>query len=207
MSNLAGPAIVVRSVNVGAIREVEWRGELVRTGIWKRPVDGPVAVVGVNLAGDDQADRTVHGGPDKAVYAYSVEDYAYWAEREAFMVYPGLFGENLTVEGLDLRAARAGERWRVGTTLLEVAQPRLPCYKLGIRVDDSAFLRRFQAAHRPGAYLRIVEEGVVTAGDAVQVVSRPDHDVTMALMAASVTDRAKRAAVRAAPQIPDHWRD
>lgn len=198
---------LVRSVNVGAIREVEWRGEHVPTGIWKRPVDGPVAVRGVNLAGDDQADRRVHGGPDKAVYAYAIEDYAWWAGQEAFTVHPGLFGENLTTEGIDLSAARAGDRWCVGTTLLEVAQPRLPCFKLGIRVGDSTFLKRFQAAHRPGAYLRIIEEGVVTAGDAVAVVSRPDHEVTMALMAGSITDRTKRAAVLKAPQIPAHWRD
>ncbi|MEP7116655.1 MAG: MOSC domain-containing protein [Acidobacteriota bacterium] len=200
-------SVVLRSVNVGAIRDVAWRGEIVRTGIWKQPVAGPVAVRGVNLVGDDQADRTVHGGPDKAVYAYAVEDYAYWAERETFAVYPGLFGENLTTEGIDLSSARAGDRWRVGTTLLEVAQPRLPCYKLGIRVDDNTFLKRFQAAHRPGAYFRIITAGVITAGDSVAVVSRPDHQVTMALMAASVTDRAKRAAVRAAPQIPAHWRE
>ena len=116
------------SVNVGAIREIEWRGGIVRTGIWKHSVDGPVSVRGVNLVGDDQADRSVHGGADKAIYAYSVEDYDFWSKTETFPIVHGLFGENLTVRGLDLSSAIVGERWRVGSTLLEVAQPRLPCY-------------------------------------------------------------------------------
>ena len=200
-------ASVVLSVNVGAVREVESRGRVVRTGIWKTPVDGPVLVRGVNLAGDDQADRSVHGGPDKAVYAYAVEDYAYWGEREVFPVHAGVFGENLTVQGLDLGRCVIGERWQVGTVVLEVAQPRLPCFKLGIRVGDTTFLKRFQAAIRPGAYLRIIEEGVLTAGDGVRVLTRPDHGVTIALMAESVTDPVKARAIQAAPQLPAGWRD
>ena len=207
MSRRAAPDGIILTVNVGGIREVESRGRVVHTGIWKKPVDGPVLVRGVNLAGDDQADRTVHGGPDKAVYAYAVEDYAYWGEREVFPVHAGVFGENLTVQGLDLGRAVVGERWQIGTALLEVAQPRLPCYELGIRVGDASFLRRFQAAIRPGAYLRIIEEGAVTAGDEVRVVSRPDHGVTIALMAESVTDPVKAQAIQAAPQLPAGWRD
>ena len=200
-------ASVVLSVNVGAVREVESRGRVVRTGIWKTPVDGPVLVRGVTLAGDDQADRSVHGGPDKAVYAYAVEDYAYWGEREVFPVHAGVFGENLTVQGLDLGRCVIGERWQVGTVVLEVAQPRLPCFKLGIRVGDATFLKRFQAAIRPGAYLRIIEEGVLTAGDGVRVLTRPDHGVTIALMAESVTDPVKARAIQAAPKLPAGWRD
>jgi MOSC domain-containing protein YiiM len=195
----------VVSVNVGAIREIEWRGGIVRTGIWKQSVDGPVLVRGVNLAGDDQADRSVHGGADKAVYAYSVEDYEFWSKRETFPIHHGLFGENLTVQGLDLAGALVGERWRVGSTLLEVAQPRLPCYKLGIRVDDSRFLKRFQSALRPGAYLRIIEEGAIQAGDAVHVVERPSHAVTLRLMVQSVSDGAKARAIQAAPRLPANW--
>src|SRR4051812_40165888 len=149
----------VISVNVGAIRQVEWRGRLVTTGIWKYPVEGRVGVRGVNVDGDDQADRTVHGGPDKAVYAYSREDYDFWQEVEGVETSPGLFGENLTVEGLDLSAALVGERWRVGSTLLEVAQPRLPCFKLGIRLGDPRFPKRFKVASRMGAYPRIIEAG------------------------------------------------
>src|SRR6185369_13323010 len=126
----------VLSVNVGRAREVEWRGEMITTAIWKTPVTRRVALRGVNLAGDDQADRTVHGGPDKAVYAYAREDYDYWRTTEGLDVEPALFGENLTTEGVDLSAALIGERWSVGSTVLEVAQIRLPCFKLGIRLGD-----------------------------------------------------------------------
>jgi MOSC domain-containing protein YiiM len=197
----------VISVNVGAIRELVWRGQAVRTGIWKHSVDGPVPLRGVNLVGDDQADRTVHGGPDKAVYAYAIEDYAFWAKREPFEVGPGVFGENMTVQGLDLTGALVGDRWRVGTALLEVAQPRLPCFKLGIRVGDPRFLKRFQLAIRPGAYLRIIEEGIIQAGDDVHITERPTHTVTMGLMAESVRDEAKARAIQAAPQLPENWRE
>jgi MOSC domain-containing protein YiiM len=196
----------VISVNVGAIRELKWRGQTVRTGIWKHSVDGPVALRGVNFVGDDQADRTVHGGADKAVYAYSIEDYDYWAKHEAFDVGPAVFGENLTVKGMDLTGALVGDRWRVGTALLEVAQPRLPCFKLGIRVADPRFPQRFQSAIRPGAYLRIIEEGVIRAGDRVHVIERPAHAVTMGLMVESVRDEAKARAIQVAPRLPENWR-
>jgi MOSC domain-containing protein YiiM len=182
----------VLSVNVGAVREVEWRGRRVTTAIWKSPVAGRVEVRGVNLDGDDQADRRVHGGPDKAVYAYAREDYDHWREREGIETPVGLFGENLTVEGLDLPAALVGERWRVGSTLLEVAQPRTPCYKLGIRLGDDDFPRRFVEVGRPGAYLRIVREGDVGAGDAVEVTFRPDHGVTLRAVWEARTDPRRR---------------
>ena len=133
----------VLSVNVGGIREVEWRGHLVTTGIWKHPVSGRVAIRGVNVLGDDQADRSVHGGVDKAVYAYAREDYDFWRDEVGLETPPGLFGENLTVEGLDLSSALVGDRWSIGSVVLEVAQPRLPCLKLGIRMGDPAFPRRF----------------------------------------------------------------
>lgn len=121
----------------------------------------------MNFIGDDQADRTVHGGVDKAVYSYAREDYEFWREHEGLETAPGLFGENLTLEGIDLSSARVGERWRVGSALLEVTQPRLPCFKLGIRMGDNHFPKRFQRVSRMGAYLRIIEEGDVGAGDPV----------------------------------------
>ena len=139
--------------------------------------------------------------------AYAIEDYDYWAERETFAIGAGLFGENLTVRGMDLSGALVGERWRVGTALLEVAQPRLPCYKLGIRVDDSRFIKRFQKALRPGAYLRIIEEGAIQAGDRIQVIERPAHGVTMRLMVESLDDAAKARAIQAAPRLPENWRE
>jgi MOSC domain-containing protein YiiM len=196
----------VLSVNVGAVREVEWRGKRVTTGIWKHPVDGRVAIRGVNLDGDDQADRTVHGGVDKAVYAYAREDYDFWRDEEGMETHPGLFGENLTVEGIDLSAALAGERWSVGSAVLEVAQPRLPCFKLGIRVGDPNFPKRFQAALRMGAYLRIVREGDVGAGDRVEVMDRPAHGVTLRDMAGALRYREKVAALLRISRLPEFWR-
>jgi MOSC domain-containing protein YiiM len=197
----------VLSLNVGPVREVAWRGTLVHTAIWKSSVgDRALPLRAVNFLGDDQADRTVHGGPDKAVYAYADEDYQHWASNEGIAVEPGLFGENLTLLGVDLRHAIAGERWRVGSTLLEVAQPRLPCYKLGIRMGDPHFLRRFMSVGRPGAYLRIIEEGEVRAGDAVHVVSRPDHGVTLRQMVESLGDPRRAAALLVVPGLPEFWR-
>jgi MOSC domain-containing protein YiiM len=180
----------------------------VRTGIWKEPVgDRAVPLHGVNLEGDDQADRTVHGGPDKAVYAYADEDYRHWSDTEGVDTQPGLFGENLTTVGIELRDALVGERWRIGSALLEVAQPRLPCYKLGVRMDDPRFVRRFQSVGRHGAYLRIIEPGAVRTGDAIAVVSRPAHGVTLRQMIDSLGNRRRTLALLAAPQLPDVWRE
>jgi MOSC domain-containing protein YiiM len=194
-------------MNVGEIREIEWRGEIVTTAIWKYPVTGRVALRGVNFEGDDQADRTVHGGPDKAVYSYAREDYEFWREELGVETPPGLFGENLTVEGLDLSSAMIGERWRVGSALLEVAQPRLPCFKLGIRMGDPRFPKRFLAASRMGAYLRVVHEGDVGAGDEVHVVLKPDDGVTLNDMVEALHDRAKARSLLRAPRLPSFWRD
>lgn len=154
----------------------------VPTAIWKQPVAGRVAVRGVNLDGDDQADRSVHGGPDKAVYAYAAEEVGQWQVELGRELDPAAFGQNLTTEGIDVSSAVIGERWQVGTTLLEVAQPRQPCFKLAIRMGDPRFVRRFAEASRPGAYLRIIEPGELGAGDAVEVIHRPDHGVTSRLV-------------------------
>src|SRR3954465_12421703 len=171
------------SVNVGRPPPVgPQRGRPVRGAIGKAPVDGRVAVRGVNVDGDDQADRRVHGGPDKAVYAYASEDTAWWAQRLGAALGPGAFGENLTGEGVDVSGAVIGERWRVGTAELEVCQPRFPCFKLGLRFGDPKMLKRFTAAERPGAYLRIVHEGEIGAGDAIEVHDRPAHGVTIAVV-------------------------
>jgi MOSC domain-containing protein YiiM len=195
----------VLSVNVGGIREIEWHGTLVTTGIWKAPVSGRVALRGVNFAGDDQADRTVHGGPDKAVYAYAREDYEFWRTHEGVETPPGLFGENLTLEGVDLSATVVGERWRIGSTLLEVAQPRLPCYKLGIRMGDRLFPKKFLAAERSGAYCRVIEEGDVGADDGVDVISRPTHGVTLRAMTRALRDPRAAAALQQVRGLPEFW--
>jgi MOSC domain-containing protein YiiM len=174
----------VLSVNVGRPRPIATGRRTVSTAIWKTPVAGRVAARGVNLAGDDQADRSVHGGPDKAIYAYASEEIQRWESELRRDLGPAPFGENLTTAGLDVSGALVGERWRIGTTLLEVVQPRLPCFKLGLRIADPGFLKRFVRASRPGAYLRIVEEGELGAGDAIEVdVERlPDHGVSMRLI-------------------------
>jgi MOSC domain-containing protein YiiM len=164
-------------------------------------------VRGVNLAGDDQADRTVHGGPDKAVYAYAEEDAAWWAERLGRELGEAPFGENLTTRGIDVNAALLGERWRIGTALLEVRQSRQPCFKLGLRQNDAHLVKAFARADRPGAYLAIVEEGELGAGDRIEVVHRPDHDVTVGLMhAALLQDRALLPALLEAPELMPRWR-
>ena len=192
----------VLAVSVGRPRRVEAGRHPVTTAIWKTPVEGRVAVRGVNLDGDDQADRSVHGGPDKAVYAYSVEETRVWAAELGRELGPAAFGENLTTEGLDVSGAVVGERWRIGTTLLEIVQPRLPCYKLALRMDDPHFVKRFAQASRPGAYLRIIEEGQLGAGDAVEVESRPDHGVTMRLISdAMLRDPSLIAQVLQAPGL------
>jgi MOSC domain-containing protein YiiM len=201
---MASPARVL-SVNVGPARDVEWRGEVVSTAIWKSPVSGRVALRGVNLAGDDQADRTVHGGPDKAVYAYAREDYDFWRASEGVDVEPALFGENLTVEGIDLGNALVGERWSVGATVLEVAQIRLPCFKLGIRLGDPRFPQRFQRVGRMGAYLRVVQEGDVGAGDAIDVVFRPTHGISLTTMLEALDDDDQARRLPRAGYLPTFW--
>ena len=166
-----GTARVV-SVNVGLPRLATWRGETVKTGIFKDPVAGPVRVAGVNLDGDRQADLSVHGGPDKAVYAYPAEHYPFWRREFGRDLSWGVFGENLTVEGLPLEAEICvGDRLRVGSAELIVSQPRVPCFKLGIRFEDPRMVRRFLLAGRSGYYLRIATEGQVSAGDEAELLS------------------------------------
>lgn len=159
----------VVSVNVGRKRPVERRGRLEATAIRKEPAAGRLAVRGVNVEGDEQADLKDHGGPEQAVYAYAREDYEWWERELGQPLAPGTFGENLTTEGIDVSDARVGERWRIGSLVLEVTKPRLPCWKLGERMGDQRFVARFGDAARFGAYLRIVTEGDVAAGDGVQV--------------------------------------
>jgi MOSC domain-containing protein YiiM len=198
---------VVLSVNVGRRRPVERDGKPASTAIWKSPVTGRVAARGVNLAGDEQADRAVHGGRDKALYAYSIEDTRWWEGELGRAIGPGGFGENLTVEGLDLIGSVVGERWDVGTAVLEVSEPRLPCWKLGLRMGDASFPKRFTRAVRPGTYLRIVEAGDIGAGDAVRVVSRPDHGFTVGdIWRVYHHDRREAAALLEVPELGESWR-
>lgn len=186
-------------------------GRPVRTSIWKQPVSGRVRVVGHNLDGDEQSDLSVHGGPDKAVYAYPHEHYAFWQrEFPLTTLEPGAFGENLTTHGLLERDARVGDVIRVGTVELEVRQPRLPCYKLGIRFDRDDMVKQFMQAGRSGIYFRIAREGELGAGDSIEWVRRSDHDVTVGDLASLFVDRGDhvmllRRAARIAT-LPNFWR-
>ncbi len=199
----------VESVNVGRPRPMERSGgEVTTSAIWKEPIGGRVAVRGVNVGGDDQADRSVHGGPDQAVYAYAGEDNDWWSGQLGRALVPGTFGENLTTRGVDVTNALIGERWAIGTVLLEVTSPRIPCWKLAKRMDDPRFVKRFAGAGRPGAYLRIIEEGELAAGEEIELVERPDHDVSVVFMAhAYQFDRSQLPRLLDAPALPRRWRD
>jgi MOSC domain-containing protein YiiM len=176
---VSAPAGSIVSVNVGRPRQVAWRGRTVTTAIWKTPVPGRVVVEGVNLAGDDQADRRVHGGDTKAVYAYASEDYGWWEGELGEPLRPGTFGDNLTLAGVDLRALLVGERGRAGTAVLRVSEPRFPCFKLGVRMGDAAFVDRFAAARRFGSYFTIERAGMVGAGDTLERLETPEDHFTI----------------------------
>ena len=197
------------SVNAGRPRQISVRrGRPLMSAIGKSPVDGRVRVEGVNVAGDEQADRRVHGGRDKAVYAYASEDTAFWEAELGRELGPGAFGENLTTEGVDVSGAVIGERWRIGDVELEVAQPRLPCAKLGIRLGDPMMVRRFGEARRPGAYLRIVREGELGAGDPIEILSRPEHGVSVRdVSAAILLDDSLLEHAASAPELPAELAD
>jgi len=198
----------VISVNAGAPQTVTWKRRTFITAIVKTAVEGRVAVRGVNVAGDSQADRRVHGGQDKALYAYASADYSWWEEQLGKKLAPGTFGENLTLQGVDVSHAFVGERWRVGTALLEVTQPRIPCFKLAWRMGDTGFERRFGRALRFGAYLRVIEEGDVGRGDAVAIEARPSAGLSMARFGEIyLFDRAGAAALLNYKQVSDDWRD
>jgi MOSC domain-containing protein YiiM len=197
----------VLSVNVGGVREFEYSGRPARSAIWKSPAVGRIAARGVNLAGDDQADRQAHGGPDKVAYAYAVEDARWWEQEIGRSLACGEFGENLTTEGVEPNDALVGERWQIGTTIFEVSEPRIPCWRLGVRMNDRLFPRRFTEALRPGAYLRIVVEGDVGAGDEIRVVERPNHDLTIRDVFRIYTrDRAEAGRLLAVPRMSESWR-
>lgn len=174
----------VEAVCTGTVEAFVSEGREGTTAIRKSPVDGPVQILTTHVEGDQIANPESHGGPLKTVYAYAAEDRAFWERQLGRELPPGSFGENLALEGVDVSGARSGERWRVGEALLEVTSIRTPCWKLAWALGEQGFERRFQKAARPGAYLTVVEEGAVEAGDEVRVVrSREDHQVTMRAIA------------------------
>jgi len=196
------------AVSVGRPREFDFKGHRARSAIWKTPVTGRVEVRGVNLEGDDQADREAHGDPDKAVYAYAVEDARWWEQEIGRPFSHGEFGENLTTKGIEVSNALIGERWEIGTTLLEVAQPRIPCWRLGVRMNDPLFPRRFADAGRPGAYLRILREGNLGSGDEIRSVEKPGHDLKVAdVSRIYFKDRDQVARLLTVPRLSEGWKE
>lgn len=201
----------VVSVNVGLPGEVRSNGGRVRTGIFKHPVPGPIRVQRLNLVGDRQADLSVHGGPNKAVYAYPAEHYIYWRSELPDEDLPwGMFGENLTTDGLNERDASIGDRFRVGTAELIVTQPRVPCYKLGIRFGRPEMVKRFLNSRRTGFYFAVAQEGEIDTGDPIELVAREPNSLTVAdifqLYAFDTNDREMLQRAAELKALPESWR-
>lgn len=199
-------------MNVGLPREVLFRGEAVETSIFKDPVEGRVRVRRLNLDGDKQSDLTVHGGAEKAVYVYPSEHYAYWREELPGVDLPwGSFGENLTVEGLAEDRVQIGDRLEIGSASFVVTQPRMPCFKLGIRFGRMDMVKRFLQSGRSGFYLSVSREGDVAAGDAIVLTPSQGPAITVAEFVTlyASKDRNDDLLRRAltVPAIPEGWRD
>src|SRR6266536_871879 len=199
------------SVNVGLPREVSWQGKLVTTGIFKKPVSGPMMMRTLNLDGDGQADLTVHGGASKAVYAYPSEHYDYWrAELPGVDLPWGMFGENFTTEGLLEEAIYIGDKFRIGGTEVMVTEPRMPCYKLGIKFGRADIVKRFLASRRTGFYFAVVREGTVGAGDDVELIGREQREISVAditrLYAFDKDDVKSLRRVILVKALPESWK-
>jgi MOSC domain-containing protein YiiM len=199
------------SVNVGLPREVVWKGITVRTAIFKEPVAGTVAIRELNLAGDQQADLTVHGGSEKAVYVYPVEHYEYWRKQLPDVSFSwGAFGENLATEGLSEDTLCIGDLLRAGSAVLQVTQPRMPCYKLGLRFDRDDMIKRFLVSGRSGFYLSVIEPGDVGPGSRVEILDRDRNSVTISdivrlyLGRASDPELLQRATN--VTSLPENWK-
>jgi MOSC domain-containing protein YiiM len=200
------------SLNVGLPREVNWNDQTIMTGIFKEPVGGPVMLRTLNLDGDRQADLSVHGGVSKAVYAYPAEHYQYWKTELPEMHLPyGMFGENFTTEGLAEETVSVGDRFRVGEAELIVSEPRMPCYKLGIKFGRADILRKFLASRRTGFYFAVLKEGWVEAGDSMELLSKDANNVAIAeitrLYAFEKNDVEMLRRVVKLEALSNSWRD
>lgn len=207
--------MTVRSVNVGLPREVLWHGRPVTTGIYKEPVDGRVALRTLNLDGDRQADLSVHGGAAKAVYCYPSEHYAYWRDELGRSDLPdGMFGENFTTIGVDEDSVHIGDEFAIGTARVVVTQPRMPCYKLGIRFGSDDMVKRLLASGRSGFYLAVVRDGQVGAGDPIERLARHPaavrvSDITRLYVAKRYGADEATMVLRAlsVEALPDSWKE
>jgi MOSC domain-containing protein YiiM len=206
------PPMKVISVNVGLPQTVPWQGKAISTGIFKTPVSGRIRLRSLNFDGDRQADLSAHGGPDKAVYAYPAEHYAYWQSELRGMTLPwGMFGENLTTEGLQEETLRLGARFRIGSAELAVTQPRLPCFKLGLKFGRDDMVRRLLASGRQGVYFKVVTEGEVAADDPIVVIDRAEDSVPISEVTRLYAhDRGDLAGLRRIVEVaalPADWRE
>jgi MOSC domain-containing protein YiiM len=204
--------VKVLSVNAGLPREVEWRGKAVLTSIFKAPIAGRVRVTRLNILGDQQSDLAVHGGADKAIYAYPSEHYAFWRNELAGTDFPwGAFGENLTTEGLLEDGVHIGDRFRIGSAEFIVTQPRMPCFKLGIRFNRPDMAKRFLRSGRTGFYLAVLREGDVGAGDPIEPIAKGDGQITVAdVVGLYAADAANQDLLRRASELsalPESWRE
>jgi MOSC domain-containing protein YiiM len=200
------------SVNVGLPREVEWHGKIVRTSIFKATVPGRIPVAKLNLEGDQQSDLTVHGGVDKAVYVYPSEHYRFWRENLSGVDLPwGAFGENFTTEGeLDDKTVHIGDRFHIGSAEFVVTQPRMPCFKLGIRFGRADIIKRFLHSGRNGFYFAVAQEGEVAAGDSIELLKRDENGIAVAdivdLYTADATKQDLLQRVSELAALPENWR-
>jgi MOSC domain-containing protein YiiM len=198
----------VISVNTGRGRQARWAGRIGRTAIDKRPRSGPVTIGRLGAASDDQVDKGHHGGPDQAVYAYAREDLDWWTEQLGRELRNGVFGENITSAGLDISGALIGETWRLGTAVVQIASVRVPCGTFAGWMGERGWVKRFALAGRPGAYLRVLEEGVTAAGDPIEVLSRPPDSVTVAgALRAFYGDAELMRRLLDAPGLDPKWRE
>ena len=200
------------SVNVGLPREITIGGKIVRTSIWKAPVQGRVHVSTLNLNGDQQSDLSVHGGVDKAVYVYPSEHYSYWSTQLSDVELPwGAFGENFSSEGILEDQTRIGDRIRIGSAEFLVTQPRMPCFKLGIRFNRRDMVKRFLQSKRIGFYLAVIREGEVENGDAIEFTEKQETGVTITdiVNLYSIDSRNQELLRRATqvPALPQSWKD
>jgi MOSC domain-containing protein YiiM len=201
------------SINVGLPRDIEWHGKVVRTSIFKAAVPGRIRVAKLNLEGDQQSDLTVHGGVDKAVYVYPSEHYRFWREELPGIDLPwGAFGENFTTEGgLDDKAVFIGDRFSIGSAKFVVTQPRMPCFKLGIRFGRADMVKRFMRSGRAGFYLGVLQEGEVAAGDTINLLAHDERKITVAdivnLYIADASNQDLLHRVSELPSLPENWRE
>ena len=202
----------ILSINVSLPKEIDFEGQKVTTGIFKEPIEGRIMLRTLNLDGDKQADLTVHGGPDKAVYAYPIEHYEFWRKVYPDMEMPnGMFGENFTIEGLMESEVSVGDAFEIGSSKVIATQPRMPCYKLGVKFGRMDVLKKFLASGRSGIYFKVLEEGEVGAGDSMVKIKKDTNRVAISdVVRLYASDREDINTMRRAVKVealPEGWRD